>query len=116
MSKNNMLEYKKYYAAINFSAEDNLFIGRIVGINDVLTFHGSTVEEVTRAFRETIDDYLATCARLGRSPNKPYSGKVTLRISPELHAQADAVSKSSGESLNSVIAKALNDFVAEKYV
>ena len=71
---------KGYSAWIEFDAEDRIFCGCIVGIRDIVTFHGETVDELEKAFKEAVDDYLATCEKPGVKPNKPYSGKLTLRI------------------------------------
>lgn len=94
-------------ARIEFDSLDRLFFGRIAGIRDIVTFHGRTVGESETAFKEAVDDYLATCARLGDAPNKPYSGKVTLRIPPEVHAAIATAAETSGKSLNKWISDTL---------
>jgi predicted HicB family RNase H-like nuclease len=96
----NMMSYKGYAARIEYSNEDECFVGHIAGIRDVIGFHGDSVSELRTAFTEAVDDYLETCARLGRSPQKPYSGKVLLRIDPALHAQAASLAEAQGQSLN----------------
>jgi len=70
----NTLTYRGYIAHIEFDADDRLFFGRLAGIRDIVTFHGRTVDELELAFKEAVDHYLATCAELGESPDKPYSG------------------------------------------
>jgi predicted HicB family RNase H-like nuclease len=115
MRVNNTLEYKGYTVIIDFSADDGLFVGKITGINDVLTFHGSTVDEVKIAFYETIDDYLATCEKIDRKPNKPYSGKITLRFSPDLHLLAAITAEKEGESLNSLVIKAVTEHCTARH-
>ena len=102
------MTYKGYTAMIGFSAEDECLVGHIAGINDVIGFHADSVEEIRKVFHETVDDYLATCAKIGREPNKPYSGKVTLRLPPELHARLAVQAESSGSSLNNWLVTALN--------
>ena len=96
----NVLEYNGYKARIDFDADDGCFIGHIAGINDVVGFHGETVAEMTAAFREAVDDYLDTCRTVGKQPEKPYSGKVMFRISPEVHARAALKAELEGKSLN----------------
>ncbi|MCE7988132.1 MAG: type II toxin-antitoxin system HicB family antitoxin [Caldilinea sp. CFX5] len=96
----NMMTYKGYVARIEYSDDDACFIGHIAGIRDVIGFHGESVAELRNAFIEAVDDYLTTCEKLGRSPQKPYSGKVLLRIDPQLHAQAAALAEAQGKSLN----------------
>ena len=109
---NNTMTYKGYTAIVGFSAEDECLIGHIAGINDVIGFHADSVEELRKVFHETVDDYLATCAKIGREPNKPYSGKVTLRLPPELHARLAVQAEVSGSSLNNWLVSALSQSVA----
>ena len=77
------MRYKGYAARIEYSDEDSCFVGRVAGIRDILTFHGESVAEVRQAFAEALDFYLETCAKRGETPNKPYSGKLLLRVSPD---------------------------------
>ena len=105
---NNTIVYKGYTAIIGFSAEDECLVGHIAGINDIIGFHADSVEEIRKAFHETVDDYLATCAKIGREPNKPYSGKVTLRLPPELHARLAVQAETNGSSLNNWLVKTLD--------
>lgn len=104
------MHYKGYAARIEFDAEDEIFAGRIAGINDVIGFHADNVADLKAAFHEAVDDYLATCAKLGRAPQKPYSGRVMFRIDPQVHANAARAAELSGKSLNEwageVLAKA----------
>jgi predicted HicB family RNase H-like nuclease len=74
--------------AVDFSAEDRVFHGRILGIDDVVNFEGATVDELERAFREAVDDYLALCEELGRAPDREYSGRIPLRIDDTLHRRS----------------------------
>jgi len=96
----NMMTYQGYAARIEYSEDDGCFVGHIAGIRDVIGFHGESVVELRGAFTEAVDDYLETCERLGRTPQKPYSGKVMLRIEPALHARAAALAEAQGKSLN----------------
>jgi predicted HicB family RNase H-like nuclease len=96
----NTLSHKNFHARVEFDAEDGLFVGRIAGINDVVGFHGESVEELTSAFREAVEDYIETCRRVGKEPERAYSGKLMLRVSPDLHAQAARAAELSGKSLN----------------
>jgi len=97
----NTMSYKKYAAKIEYSDEDDCFVGHIAGINDVIGFHGNTVEELHAAFEEAVDDYLLTCKKADKHPQKPYSGKILLRIPPEIHARAAMMAEANGKSLNS---------------
>ena len=96
----NVMEHKGYSARISFDADDEIFVGRLAGINDVISFHASTVEELKAAFHESVDDYLATCAQIGKSPERPYSGKVMFRLDPVVHAKAALAAELQGKSLN----------------
>lgn len=96
----NIMNYKGYSARIDFDADDGLFVGHLAGINDVIGFHGDTVAGLVSAFHEAVDDYLATCMRLNKPAEKPYSGKMMLRVRPEVHAKAALASQLAGKSMN----------------
>lgn len=101
------MTYKNYAARIEFSAEDGIFMGHIAGIKDIIGFHGESVQELQAAFEEAVDDYLETCEKIGKAPQRPYSGKVMLRLSPELHARIAMKAEASGKSLNQWAAETL---------
>ena len=103
----NAMTYKGYTARIEFDAQDRIFFGRLAGIRDIITFHGETVDELEAAFKEAVGDYLAICAKLGEKPDKPYSGKLTLRIPPRVHAAIATAAETSGKSLNKWVADLL---------
>lgn len=105
---NNTMMYRGYTAIVGFSSEDECLVGHIAGINDVIGFHADSVEELRKAFHESVDDYLATCAKIGRAPNKPYSGKVTLRLPPDLHAALAVQAEANGSSLNNWLVSTLS--------
>ncbi len=95
-----LMNYKGYQALIEFDGEDELFFGKLAGIRDGVSFHGDSVAVLKAAFHEAVDDYIAHCAKIGKSPDKPYSGKVMFRIAPDLHASAARAAELSGKSLN----------------
>jgi predicted HicB family RNase H-like nuclease len=99
--------YKGYAARIDYSDDNGCFVGRVAGIRDLITFHGETVAELRRAFEEAVDFYLTTCAERGETPNKPYSGKLMLRLPPEVHARAAMMAAAHGKSLNQWAAEVL---------
>ncbi|WP_407051969.1 type II toxin-antitoxin system HicB family antitoxin [Methyloraptor flagellatus] len=101
------MAYKGYVARVDFDSEDGVFVGRVTGINDVVGFHGESVVELKAAFEEAVDDYLATCAKLGREPQHPYSGRFNVRLSPDLHARAAAAAARRGVSLNRFVEEAI---------
>ena len=96
----NVLKHRGYAARIEFDAEDRIFFGRIAGIGDGVSFHADTVEALVEAFEEAVDDYLETCRRAGKAPDKPYSGVVYLRVDPGVHAEAAIAAQLAGKSLN----------------
>ena len=96
----NTMTFKGYAARIEYSDEDRCLIGHIAGINDVVGFHGESVAELRAAFEEAVEDYLTTCEKLNRAPQKPYSGRLMLRVSPEVHAAVAAAAEVSGKSIN----------------
>jgi predicted HicB family RNase H-like nuclease len=102
------MTYKGYAARIEYSDEDGCFIGHIAGIKDVIGFHAETVNELRTAFEEAVDDYLETCEKFGRAPQKPYSGKLMLRVPPEVHARAAMMAEAHGMSINQWAADVLS--------
>ena len=102
------MRYKGYSARIEYSDEDGCFVGRVAGIRDLLTFHGESVDEVRQAFEEALDFYLETSAERGEMPNRPYSGKLLLRVAPEVHAAVATAAEVSGKSINQWAAERLS--------
>jgi predicted HicB family RNase H-like nuclease len=96
----NALTHRGYAAVVEFDPEDMILTGRIAGIRDRIGFHAETAEGIAAAFREAVDDYLDACSRLGKRPERSYSGKVMFRVRPELHARIAAAAELSGQSLN----------------
>jgi predicted HicB family RNase H-like nuclease len=96
----NILEHRGYRARVEFDAEDGLFFGRIASIQDGVTFHADSVADLVDAFREAVDDYLETCAKIGKRPERPYSGKLMLRVDPHVHAKSVEAAELAGKSLN----------------
>jgi len=108
----NTMEYKGFAARVEYSEDDGCFIGHIVGIRDVIGFHGESVAELRAAFDEAVDDYLATCEKLGKAPNKPYSGQFRLRLAPELHARAAMLAETRGKSLNTWVSEVIEKSIS----
>ena len=102
------MRFKGYTARIEYSDEDGCFVGHLAGISDVIGFHAETVSELRQALEEAVEDYLETCKKIGRPPQKPYSGKLLLRVPPDLHAKVSIAAQSSGKSLNQWAIDALN--------
>ncbi|MFI4941139.1 MAG: type II toxin-antitoxin system HicB family antitoxin [Burkholderiales bacterium] len=104
---NNTISYQGYLARVEFDPRDEIFVGRVLGISDIISFHGETVTELTNDFHRAIDHYLADCKASGRQAEKPASGKIMLRVPPEVHASAAIAAEASGKSLNQWAAEAL---------
>jgi predicted HicB family RNase H-like nuclease len=96
----NIMTYKGYSASIEFDPDDRIIVGRVLDIDDIISFHGESVDEFERAFHEAVDDYIAACEKLGQTPEKPASGKMMLRVEPSVHAAALKAAAHSGQSLN----------------
>ena len=105
------MKYQGYAARIEYSDDDGLFIGHVAGIRDVIGFHGESVSELREAFEEAVDDYLATCEKLGREPQRPFSGKLSLRLDPQLHAQVAIKAELSNQSINQWVVDRLGEAV-----
>lgn len=103
----NSMNHQGYTARIEYDERDNIFIGRILGIRAIISFHGQTVKELRKEFEHAIDDYLAECTERSVSPEKPASGKLLLRLTPEMHGRAMVVAQASGKSLNQWVADLL---------
>ncbi len=95
-----MIEYKGYRAVVEFDDEVEIFHGEVIDTRDVIVFEGTSVEQLKREFEFSIDDYLAVCAERGRSPDKPFSGRIPLRVASSVHRAATAAAKAEGKSLN----------------
>lgn len=91
---------------------DNIFVGRVLGILDIVSFHAESVAELSEAFHESVDDYKHACEKLGQPSQKPASGKLMLRITPEVHWAALIAAQASGVSLNQWAAKVLQQATA----
>lgn len=102
-----MMTYKGYTGHVTFDPEARHFHGEIVGLRDVVTFQGRSVDDLDAAFRDSVDDYLAFCAERGEAPDRPLSGRLTLRVPPELHRRVAVRARGDGKSLNQWIADAL---------
>lgn len=96
----NAMTHKGLTARIEFDERDGIFVGRVLGVRDIIGFHGETVAELRKACAAAIDDYLDDCREHGIDPKRPASGKLMLRVPPEVHADALRAAELSGKSLN----------------
>jgi len=104
-----MLEHKGYIGIVEFDDEANIFHGEVAPLNDVITFQGTTVDEVRTAFVESVEDYLAFCAKRGEAPEKPFSGQFLVRIPPEIHRSVSIGARLQKTSINSFVLQAVQE-------
>src|SRR5512145_293257 len=102
-----MMEYKGYIGKVELDEEAGVLYGEVINVRDVITFEGTTVEEVQKAFHESVDDYLDFCAQRGESPEKPFSGKFVIRLPAELHRKVYIQAKLEDKSLNNWVKEVL---------
>jgi len=105
------MSYKDYQGSVEFSDEDNLFFGRLIGINDRILFEGDSVETLRNNFQEAVEDYLEVCKKMGKTPEKAYKGTFNVRISPALHKNLAIYSASHGKTLNSAVEEAIRSYI-----
>ena len=101
------MNYKGYFGTVSFDEEADIFHGTVINTRDVITFQGKSVEEIRIAFKDSVNEYLKFCAERGREPEKPYSGRIALRIPASLHRTASSAARAEGKSLNSWLAEAI---------
>jgi predicted HicB family RNase H-like nuclease len=108
-----LMKYKNFTSTVHFSAEDEVFYGKVIGIDDSITFEGQSVKELKKAFKEAIDDYLLLCAQAGKDPHKSYKGSFNVRIKPEIHKKAAYKSMQLGISLNQFVEQAITKSISK---
>ena len=96
----NPMSHRGYTARVEYDERDNIFVGRVLGLRSIISFHGETVYKLRREFTRAIKDYLAECDEEGVQPEKPASGKLLLRVPPEVHGKAIMAAHAAGKSLN----------------
>lgn len=102
-----MLKYKGYSGHVEFDDEAGIFHGEVLDTKDVITFQGKSVEELKKAFRESIDDYLEFCAERNEKPDKPFSGKFVVRLAPDLHHRIYIRALEQRKSVNQLVVESL---------
>ena len=107
----NTMTYKGYLGSVAFSEKDNVFYGKIEGINGLVNFEGESVKELTEAFHEAVDDYLAYCEEEGIEPDKSYTGVLNVRLTPAIHRQIAILARQAGLTLNAFIKEAVEEKV-----
>lgn len=102
-----MLKYKGYHGQVEFDEEAGLFHGEVVDLRDVITFQGKSVDELEQAFQDSVDDYLDLCRERNEEPDRPFSGRLMLRLPSEIHRNVYVQAKKEGKSLNEFISEKL---------
>jgi predicted HicB family RNase H-like nuclease len=106
------LQHRDYDGSVEYSAEDKMLHGRVLGIRDVVSYGGTSVRELERNFRDAVDEYLAFCEKRGKQPNKPFKGSFNVRVSPDLHQRAARFAEEHEMKLNAVVQDALSEYLA----
>lgn len=107
----NILSYKGYQGRFEYDPEADLFHGEVLHLADVITFQGRSIDEMKQALEDSVEDYLEFCARKGRQPEKPYSGRFNVRLTPEMHRRIASKAAEDGKSLNTWVAEVLHHAV-----
>lgn len=108
--------YKGYTGSIEFSLEDQCLFGKILFINDLIIYEAETVPQLETSFKSAVDDYIETCAELGRQPQKPFKGSLNVRIGEELHKRAALKAACDSITLNEVVKNALENYLCQEPV
>ncbi len=108
----NLGPYMGYRGYAEYDSDAGLWHGEVAGLRDVVTFQGRTIEDLSGAFLKSVEDYQAFCKSRGESPERPYSGRFVVRISPEIHAKISTIAESTGVSLNELVATRLEELAA----
>ncbi|MBQ6178124.1 MAG: type II toxin-antitoxin system HicB family antitoxin [Bacteroidales bacterium] len=109
----NTLKYKGYIGSVAYSEPDKVFFGKLEGIDALVNYEGESVAELTAAFHEAVDDYLALCEDIGQKPEKSYTGTFNVRISPATHRQIANRAMEAGISINAFVKKVLDEAVQQ---
>ncbi len=105
----NIIKYKGYYGSVEYSDEDEVFHGQVLFINDLVTFEGESIKELKQSFQEMVNDYLETCKRLGKKPDKLFKGSFNVRVGSKLHQKTALFAETHNKSINTIIKEALEE-------
>lgn len=113
---NNILQYKGFFGSVEISVEDEVLFGKLLYVNDLVTYEAETTSELKQAFEEAVDDYLGFCAAHNKEPDKPFKGSFNVRISPELHKAAAVEAEKQGITLNQFVQQSIEHAVGGEYI
>ena len=108
---NNFIEHKGYLGTVEYSAEDNILFGQIVGIRGLISYEGNSIEQLKADFKETVDDYLLDCKESGIEPQQPYNGNLDVKISPDLHKKLQMYSKRKNQKPDIIVEAAIKSYI-----
>ena len=108
----NTMQYKGYVGSVEFSEEDGLFFGKVMGVRSLISYEGTTAKELIEDFHGEVDDYLSLCATRKEEPEKAYKGSFNIRVSPELHKRAVIYATAQKMTLNGVVENALQSYIS----
>jgi len=111
-----VLTYKDYIGSVHYCAEDEVFYGKLEGIEDVVSFEGKSVDVLKESFEEAVEDYIDLCKRHGKDAEKSYKGSFNVPMPPDLHKRAARTAVRLGISLNQLVQKAIEDELAKECV
>lgn len=112
----NILQYKGFFGSVEISIEDDVLYGKLLYVNDLVTYEANTTSELKQAFEESVDDYLDFCAAHNKEPEKPFKGSFNVRISPELHKAAAIEAEKKGITLNQFVQQSIEYAVGGEYI
>jgi predicted HicB family RNase H-like nuclease len=105
------LQYKGYDGSVEYSAEDRILHGSLLGIRDAIVYEGADVDSLESNFRAAVDEYLAFCAAEGKTPDQPFRGSFNIRVGTDLHKRAALFAEEHNQKLNTVVSMALEEFL-----
>lgn len=111
MKTTDILTYRGFIGSVHFSAEDEVFFGKVEGINDLVTFEGDSVQELKNAFHYAVDSHIEDCAKENIPVEKSYKGSFNLRLTPDLHRRAAIAAKAHGNTLNTFVRTAIEHYL-----
>ena len=113
LKNDKVLKYKNYIGSVEYDLTDKFLFGKILFIDDLVTYEGNTIEDLEKAFHDMVDDYLETCKEIGKEPQKGYSGNFNIRTTPEIHQTLVEIAKMKNVSLNKLIVTIFNNFIED---
>jgi predicted HicB family RNase H-like nuclease len=109
------LQYKGYDGSVEYSAEDRILHGSLLGIRDAIVYEGADIDSLESNFRAAVDEYLAFCSEEGKIPDQPFKGSFNIRVGSDLHKRAALFAQQNNQKLNAVVSQALEQFLSQTH-